>query len=151
MTRVRGLGAGFLAIILLSVCASTPPVNADIAEAASRPGRRDSPELLARQIERIAGRGFIAGSRVDLLRDGPATYAAMTAAILAATYRIDMESYTFDTGQGAWFADLMLRKRAKGLEVHLIFDAVGSSGSPQEVLDRLRAAGVACWNITQSA
>ena len=41
------------------------------------------------------------GNEVVLLRDGPATYAAMTAAIGAATRRIDMESYQFDTEAAA--------------------------------------------------
>ncbi len=136
------LPATLATLLLMSGCASPPSVDANIAQAASSPGRPEGPELLARQTERIAGRVFIAGNRVDLLRDGRATYAAMEAAIRSATRQIDMESYTFDTEQGTRFADLLLRKRAEGLEIHLIFDAVGSSGTDRKLFDRLRAAGV---------
>ena len=142
--RVPGVRvpATLFTLLLLAGCATTPSVDADIAQAASSLGRPDSPDLLARQTERIASRGFIAGNRVELLRDGPATYAAMEAAIRSATRRIDMESYTFDTEQGARFFDLLMAKKAEGLDVNVVFDAAGSSGTDRALFDRLRQVGV---------
>ncbi len=85
---------------------------------------------------------FVAGNRVTLLRDGPATYAAMTAAIGAARRRVDMESYQFDTAAAAQFASLLLRKSAEGVQVHLIYDAWGSKNEDSALFERLRQGGV---------
>jgi cardiolipin synthase A/B len=85
---------------------------------------------------------FVAGNDVMLLQDGPATYAAMTAAIAGATRRIDMESYQFDSAGASKFAPLLIQKRAQGVQVHLICDAWGSMAQDQALFDQLRKAGV---------
>jgi cardiolipin synthase len=86
---------------------------------------------------------FVAGNDVMLLQDGPATYAAMTAAISSATRRIDMESYQFDSAGASKFAPLLIQKRAQGVQVHLIYDAWGSMDHQDKILfDQLRRAGV---------
>jgi len=94
------------------------------------------------QTERIARMRFIGGNAVELLRNGPQTYAAMTAAMTAAKQRIDMESYTFDTVEGGKFAELLLAKRALGVEVNLIYDAWGSLGASPAMFERLRQGGI---------
>jgi cardiolipin synthase A/B len=127
---------------LVAGCAQLPVVDDDIARAAENAdiGRRI--DLMREQTERVARTQFIGGNAVELLRNGPETYAAMTAAITAATQRIDMESYTFDTAEGGKFAALLLAKRAQGLEVNLIYDAWGSLGASRAMFARLRQAGV---------
>ncbi len=129
-------------ILLLAGCATLPAVEEDVAEAAAARGSRESIELIRVQEERIARKPFIGGNAVTLLRNGPATYAAMIAAIKGARERIDLESYIFDAEEGAKFADLLLEKRAQGLSVNLIYDAWGSSETPTELFDRLKRAGV---------
>jgi cardiolipin synthase len=91
---------------------------------------------------------FVAGNDVILLQDGPATYAAMTAAISSATRRIDMESYQFDSAGASKFAPLLIQKRAQGVQVHLIYDAWGSMDQDKILFDQLRRAGVQVVSYT---
>jgi cardiolipin synthase A/B len=93
--------------------------------------------------EAVADRPLTIGNKVTLLRDGPETYASMFAAMRAARRHINAEFFIVDSeGVGREFADLLIEKRAAGLEVNLIYDAVGSSSTPGEYFDRLRAGGV---------
>jgi cardiolipin synthase A/B len=127
---------------LVAGCAELPVVDDDIARAIQTADTGRAVDLMREQTERIARRPFIGGNAVELLRNGPQTYAAMTAAISAAKQRIDLESYTFDTGEGGQFAELLLTKRAQGLDVNLIYDAWGSLGASPAMFDRLRKGGV---------
>ena len=127
---------------VVSGCAQLPVVDDDIARAARTADAGGTLALMREQIERVARTRFIGGNSVDLLRNGPETYAAMTAAISAAKRRIDMESYTFDTAEGGKFAQLLLAKRAQGVEVNLIYDAWGSLGASPAMFARLRQGGV---------
>ena len=70
------------------------------------------------------------------------TYQAMVRAITAAHQRIDMESYEFEGDTARDFADLLLRKSAEGVQVHLIYDAWGSIETNKALFDRLRQGGV---------
>ncbi len=134
-----------LLALLLAVagCAQLPAVDADIAAAAradNDPSR--TLDLMRRQEERITHTHFVPGNAVTLLTDGQQTYAALTAAIDGAKQRIDMESYEFDPVEGARFSDLLLAKRAQGVEVNLIFDSFGSLDTPASLIARLREGGV---------
>ncbi len=134
-----------LAALLLALagCASLPAVDADIA-AAARTNNDPSGtlDLMRRQEERVTHIPFVAGNAVTLLTDGQQTYAALAAAIDGARRRIDMESYEFDPVEGARFGDLLLAKRAQGVEVNLIFDSFGSLDTPASLIARLRQGGV---------
>ncbi len=137
------LVAALALALALAACASLPSVDGDIALAARRsdePSRRAS--LMREEEERITKTPFIAGNAVSLLTDGGQTYAALRAAIRGARQRIDMESYEFDPIEGARFGDLLLAKRAEGVEVNLIFDSFGSLDTPDSLIARLRAGGI---------
>lgn len=85
-----------------------------------------------------------AGNRARLLVDGPATFEAMFAAIEAARHSVLLESYIVeDAAVARRLAVLLARKRAEGLTVALLYDAVGSIGTPPEFFDGLRADGIA--------
>jgi cardiolipin synthase A/B len=77
-------------------------------------GRGQDTNIFERHLaleEALAGRPLVAGNKVTLLQDGPATYAAMFAAIRDARDHISMETYIFeddDTGQR--FADALIAK-----------------------------------------
>ena len=94
------------------------------------------------QGERFAHVPFLAGNRVELLIDGPASFAALGAAIRSARTRIDMESYEFDDAAGGTFAELLLAARLRGVEVNLIYDAWGANDTRPALFDRLRQGGV---------
>ena len=60
-------------------------------------------------ISEIAGSPLMVGNHVDLLIDGPSTYAAMLSAIENAKDHINMETYIFEDGQQ--FASLLMAKQ----------------------------------------
>ncbi len=86
----------------------------------------------------------ILDGRVALLAEGRAVVAAVMRAIASARRTVHMEYYTFDdvTLDGQSLFDLLERAVARGVEVAVIWDAVGSGGTPDRALDRLRARGV---------
>lgn len=86
----------------------------------------------------------IAGNAVELLVDGPRTFDAMFAAIERATDTVRLETYIFeDDALGQRMADLLMRKRREQVGVRVLYDSVGSIGTPAAFFDRLAEAGVA--------
>jgi cardiolipin synthase len=104
------------------------------------------PDLLRHQLAVMAADGpveLIRGNDVRVLVDGPQTFAALFAAIEKARRSILIETYIVeDAGPAERLAALLLRKRAAGVNVNLMFDAVGSIGTDQAYFERLRAGGV---------
>lgn len=162
----------WLAILMtcwsLAACASLPKVDADVAkqQAASQPDVLTAggklPEQagvsllkkrwakgaldLARQAaleEAATGVPLIAGNKVQLLFDGPATMKAMLEAIASARDNINFETYIFDQDElGNQFADLLIQKQREGVTVNIIYDSVGTIGVPQKFFDRMRDGGI---------
>ena len=86
---------------------------------------------------------LVLGNKLVLLQDGPATYAAMFAAMRSAQDHINLETYIFESDEiGKQFADLLLEKQAAGIQVNLIYDSVGSLKTPKEFFERLAASGI---------
>jgi cardiolipin synthase A/B len=84
-----------------------------------------------------------AENSVRLLIDGPSTFEAMFNAISNAKRSIVLESYIIeDAAISRKLAALLTAKRAAGLEVAVIYDAVGSFGTDQNFFDSLTAAKV---------
>jgi len=112
---------------------------------ASKRWANASPDLktLAAAEEQATGVPLIAGNRVSLLFDGPATMREMMAAARAATTSINLESYIFDKDEiGTEFADVLIEKQRQGVQVNLMVDAVGVLAVPRDFFDRMRAAGI---------
>ena len=127
----------------LAGCAAPPPgVSPDLlsAKAGADPGR--SLALMREQGERFAHAPFLAGNKVELLINGPASFAALAEAIRSARTRVDMESYEFDDTAGATFSDILLAARQRGVEVNLIYDAWGANDTSAALFERLRQGGV---------
>jgi len=100
-------------------------------------------KALALLEEAATGSPLIAGNKITLLYDGPQTMAAMTAAIGAAKDHINLETYIFDQDAvGLAFAELLMERQRAGIQVHVIYDAVGTVGTPQVFFDRMRDAGI---------
>ena len=86
---------------------------------------------------------LLTGNRVRLLQDGPDTYRAMFAAILAARDHINMETYILEDDEvGQRFMDALIEKQHQGVQVNLIHDSVGTLGTPAEFFQRLRDNGI---------
>jgi cardiolipin synthase len=114
--------------------------------------------------EAVAGTPLVTGNKVVLLQDGPATYAAMLVAIREARDHIDMESYIFDDdATGERFSQALLARQRQGVQVNLIYDAVGALHTSPEFFKPLTDAGAkvlqfnpvnplearAGWNVNQ--
>ena len=114
-----------------------------IAELKRKAGDLD---ILDKQValeQEIGGSPLVVGNRVMLLQDGPATYAAMFAAIGTAKDHINVESYIVEDSEvGQKFADLLIERQSQGVQVNMIYDSVGAFGTNKAYFDRLRAAGV---------
>ena len=94
-------------------------------------------------IESIGGSPLVAGNKVALLIDGPATYAAMLKAIEHAKDHINLETYIFEDDEvGNRFADLLLQKQSEGVQVNLIYDSLGCLNTSKTFFERLRKGGV---------
>ncbi|HEY6641594.1 cardiolipin synthase [Povalibacter sp.] len=86
---------------------------------------------------------LVAGNRVDLLIDGPQTLKAIRSAIEAAQHSVHVETYIFASDDiGQQFADLLIERQRAGVEVRVIYDAVGSVTTRGAFFDRMREAGV---------
>jgi cardiolipin synthase len=162
----RALLTGSLcASLLLSACASLPAVergagaNATPAVAGAggplqskqaaallaRRWARATPDMKALAIQEEAATGvpLIAGNKVTLLIDGPATMKEMMAAVREAKSTVNLETYIFDQDElGLQFADLLIEKRRQGLTVNVMYDSVGTLSVPQAFFERMKAGGV---------
>jgi cardiolipin synthase len=100
-------------------------------------------KILAGLEEAATGRPLIVGNKVTLLFDGPKTIAAMMAAVVAAKDSINLETYLFDQDPlGLKFADDLIAKQKGGIQVNIIYDCVGTLGTPQAFFDRMQTAGI---------
>lgn len=94
-------------------------------------------------VESITESPLTKGNRITLLTDGQETYAAMFRAIRQARDHVHVESYIIEDDEtGRKFAGLLLDKRAEGVPVRLIYDSMGSIGTPGAFFQRLRDGGV---------
>ena len=162
--------ASACSLALLGACTALPTIAPDDAEAAGTTGVRIagahgplSPEAQKRVLARlqaagedtdiferhlafeqeIVGSPLSAGNKVVLLQDGPSTYQALYGAMAAATNSIDMESYIIEDDEvGQRFATELKAAQARGVVVNLIYDGVGSLGTPRAYFDDLAAHGV---------
>jgi cardiolipin synthase A/B len=93
--------------------------------------------------EAIVGSPLTVGNLATLLRDGPATYAAMLKSIAAATDHINMETYIFeDDAVGREFMQALIDKQHQGVQVNIIRDSVGTYNTPAAFFEKLRNAGI---------
>lgn len=164
-------GARWLALLclgFLAACSTLPVIVPDLAPATTHPqidGPRGplsaarSQAILARlqsgskttsifdrhlAVEQtLSDSPLVAGNRVRLLQDGPDTYRAMFAAIRAARDHINLETYILDDDEvGRRFADALIEKQRQGVQVNLVYDSVGTLGTPKEFFKRLRDNGI---------
>jgi cardiolipin synthase len=85
---------------------------------------------------------FVDGNELRLLRNGSAAYPEMLAAIAAAEHQISLEMYWFGSdGIGRKFAAALSAAAQRGVEVSIIYDAVGSVGASDDMFVGLELAG----------
>lgn len=166
--RFKAIAAAFGCALALASCASLPEVSANSAPVAARENptvatpkgklaRKQAAALLAKRWARASpdmkalavleeaatGVPLIAGNKVTLLFDGPATMKEMMAAVNAAKSTINLETYIFDQDEiGLQFADLLMEKRKQGVIVNVMYDSVGALGTPPAFFANMKAAGI---------
>ena len=96
-----------------------------------------------RALMRSLSRPLLNGNHVELLQDGPETFAAMFEAVAEAHDHINVASYIVDAeGPGQELLSRLVARRRQGVEVNLAFDSVGSFGTSRRVFDALRRDGI---------
>jgi cardiolipin synthase len=186
---VLALLAVAASLALAASCAPLPAINPDLAppdrpvvlEGPGRPlSAAESRAILAKLAaggketsiferhlaleEAIAGSPLTTGNRAVLLQDGPAAYKAMLAAIRRARDHINFETYIWEDDEvGHAFADELIARQKQGVQVNVIYDSVGSIGTPRAFFERIGEAGSAVleynpvnpvkaregWNVNQ--
>lgn len=98
--------------------------------------------------ETLAGNPLNVGNKVTLLEDGPATYASMLEAIRGARNHIHMETYIFDADEvGEKFARALIEKARAGVKVRLVYDGLGSIGTPKEFFQAIADSGAEVYEF----
>jgi cardiolipin synthase len=91
----------------------------------------------------LVGSPLVLGNKVTLLQDGPATYAAMFAAMRAARDHIHLESYIIEEDAiGQQFAELLLAKQRQGVQVNVIYDSFGAINTSKAFFTQLSDGGI---------
>lgn len=92
----------------------------------------------------IAESPLYTGNSVRVLEDGAQTFPAMFAAMEGARRFLYLEYYTLQDVQsgGRKLSDVLAAKSRAGVRVRIIYDAVGSLGTPAAFFTRLQDAGV---------
>lgn len=86
---------------------------------------------------------FIEGNSLRLQRAGSSLFERMLDAIQTATHSVWLEMYWIEDDElGRRFLDALASAASRGLDVRLLYDAVGSYGMPRSRFATLRAAGV---------
>jgi cardiolipin synthase len=99
------------------------------------------PDAIPRRY-RAVKQEFVGGNEVALYRDGSEAYPAMLEAIRGAHEQILLEMYWFDSDRaGRSFAEALMAAAARGVEVAVLYDAVGSIGTDPAMFAELRRAG----------
>lgn len=96
--------------------------------------------------------GFVEGNRVTLLHDGAQCYPSMLEAIASAEHEILLEMYWFGSDQtGRRFAEALMERARAGVQVIVIYDAIGSFDAEAAQWVRMREAGVSVYEYNPIA
>jgi len=166
---IRIAAAAASCLLAVAGCATLPDTDAMIARHAGQAARFENAsgpvsaqrsaavlaelkkksgdiDILEKQIaleQSISDSPLLVGNRVTLLQNGPATYAAMFAAIRAARDHINLETYIIEDDEvGQQFSSVLLEQQAKGVQVNVIYDSVGALATPPAFFKRLTDGGI---------
>ena len=143
--RVPASAATWLALILLLPVAGT--LLYILAGYRRNGPTADCPACRGDRLEQIIAHGCgtrpTRYNRVGLLHNGNNAFTALIASLQRATRSIHMEYYIIrDDRIGRTIAEILIRKARAGLEVRVIYDAVGSWRLSRKTLRRMHDAGV---------
>ncbi|GAB4389605.1 MAG: phospholipase D-like domain-containing protein [Thermodesulfovibrionales bacterium] len=94
-------------------------------------------------IEGIYGGSFIGGNRVELLERGREAFGRIFDAVRRARRIVCLEFYIFRNDEtGEELAGILKQKASQGVQVYILYDHLGSFGTPRRFWKDLRRAGV---------
>lgn len=98
---------------------------------------------LAYSVGSVVGVPLVGGNDVEVLVDGDEAYPTMLAEIAAAERSVGLSTYIFDADRsGREFVDALAEARARGVEVRVLVDAVGTMYSWPPITTLLSRRGV---------
>lgn len=96
-----------------------------------------------RVLEAFTGVPATEGNRVQVLRNGDQIFPAMLDAVNAAERTVDFMTFVYWTGNVAnVFADALAKRARAGVRVRVLVDAFGARQMENDVVGRMRRAGV---------
>lgn len=96
-----------------------------------------------RAIRKLSLSPFLNGNQVKLLIDGEATFSSMERGIQRARSYILFQFYILRADEsGTRFMELLARKVSEGVQVHVLYDEIGSHDLPEEWLETYRNQGI---------
>jgi cardiolipin synthase len=102
-----------------------------------------SPAGLRLALEGCLGIPFVAGNRVDVLRNGVEAFPAMLEAIAAARRSIEFATFVYWRGEIAQrFAAALAERARHGVRVLVLLDAVGCAPMKRDLIETMREGGV---------
>jgi cardiolipin synthase len=116
--------------------------------AEAEPGQGAAPpevsvgESLGRLADSFGAYPLKSGNQLEIYADGPPAFASMLEAIQSARHHIHLEFFIFHADDiGSRFLIELAKKAKEGVEVRLLYDAMGSHGLRPKHLVPLRQAG----------
>ena len=135
---VGALAAFVITVLLLNFAGGEKRIDHEVNH---HYGVRDA--QFRREIGTLLGPAIVGGNRVANLENGREIFPAMLDAVRAAKYTITFETYIYWSGEiGREFADALVDRARAGVRVHVLLDWVGSQKIEDDILDRLKQAGV---------
>ncbi|HYG55877.1 MAG TPA: cardiolipin synthase [Burkholderiales bacterium] len=100
-------------------------------------------EQFLRNMNVMLGPGVLPGNRIEALLNGDQIFPAMLDAIRAARRSITFETYIYWSGDvGEQFTRALIERAQAGVKVHVLFDAVGSQKIDEQIIRRMKDAGM---------
>ena len=100
-------------------------------------------QSIACAVNRAAGGRPLPGNEVRVLIDGPESYPRMLDIIARAARWIHFENYIIRSdAAGRRFAEALMARAREGIQVRVLYDALGSSGTRRKYWRALRDAGI---------
>ena len=149
--RIPASAATWLALILLLPVAGTllyllAGYRTPRAGTAAQPAADEDAgpgDAVERIVTRGCGTRTTEHNRVELLHNGGNAFTALIAALQRAVRSIHLEYYIFrDDRIGRTVAEILIRRARAGVEVRVIYDAVGSRRLSRTMLRRMHEAGI---------
>ncbi len=117
-----------------------PPSGTDLPKGPDQEPARD--ENMAWLAQRFGAFPPTAGNQVDFYHEGEGAFGAMLEAIRGARQHVHLETFIFrPDATGREFLEALTRKAKEGVEVRLLYDAMGSINFHRRLLRELWAAG----------